>query len=230
MSLTQIGKRWGTDKVDPDHTFFGKTYMDIYEKYFEEMRYTPIKFLEIGILGGSSLASWRDYFPNAEIHGIDINPMCKRFENKEKNIFVHIVDCSDEEKLKEFASMFNNYFDVILDDGSHINNITLKTFKHLYSACKPSSYYIVEDLGCAYLGDDFLNHVQHWPGCDLIKYKEKDNNPDIFFELLKEIHTTIDLVKWKPEHMVGWKPTYHIEYLHHHPYIIVMKKNEHYKQ
>lgn len=228
MSLTQIGKWCGTDKVDSDHTYYGKTYMDIYERYFEEFRMKPIKFLEIGILGGASLASWRAYFPNAEIHGIDINPACRQYENVANNIFVHILDCSDEEKLNDFKNMFPNYFDIILDDGSHINNITIKTFKHLYSAAKPDAYYIIEDLGCIYLGDDFVNHVKHWPGCNLIQYKEKENNPDIFFNLVKEIHTCIDLVRWKPEHLAEWKPKYGIEYLHHYPFIIVMKKNDMY--
>jgi hypothetical protein len=227
--LKDIGKKYGTDKVDEGHTFFKKNFMEIYEKYFEELRMMPIRFLEIGVLNGSSLYSWREYFPNAEIHGMDINPNCKRFERPDLNVFVHTLDCSNEEALKNFAEQYKNYFDIILDDGAHINNITLKTFRNFYSAVKSNGYYIIEDFACIYLDKDFENHVKHWPGCNLIQFKEKINDPEVFFNLLKEIHTGIDLCKWKPEHLESYRPTYNLEYLHHYPSIILMKKNEMYK-
>jgi hypothetical protein len=227
--LNAIGEKHGTDKVNEGHTHFGKSYMDIYEKYFDELSKKPIRFLEIGVLQGNSLRSWQEYFPKGEIHGIDINPKCKEHENTKNNIFVHILDCSDEEALSMFMEQHKNYFDVILDDGSHINNITVKTFKHLYPCLKSDGYYIIEDLAEVYLDDDLKDVVGNWSGCDLIRYKEKKNDPDVFFNLLREIHTTIDLKNGTPQHMKNWVPKYHFEYLHHYPYIILMKKNEFYK-
>lgn len=220
-SLSDIATKWGTDKIGSDHTWFHKNYLHIYEKYFESIRHLPIRFLEIGVLGGRSLYTWREYFPNAEIHGIDINSECKRFENKDAKVFVHILDCSDEAGLAEFKNMFTNYFDVILDDGSHINNITLKTFKHLYHSVKPEGFYIIEDLICAYVGDNLLNVLQHWPGTELIQYKETKNDPNILLDFYKSIHGMIDLANRNPQ--------YNIEYLHHYPAIVIMKKNEQYK-
>lgn len=222
LRLTDIGRKYGTDKVEETHSHFGKNYMHIYEQYFESMRNEPIHFLEIGILNGSSLYSWREYFPNAIIHGIDINPDCKKYECKEANVFVHILDCSDENSLSNFFEMFQGYFDVILDDGSHINGITLKTFKNLYNCLKPQSLYIIEDLGCCYIGDELPNHLVHWPGTNRIKNKETTNDIQDMLDFYSDIHKRIDNARAETE--------YHIEYMHHYPFIIIFKRNDFYKK
>lgn len=222
LSLTEIGRKYGTDKVEPTHTHFNKNYMNIYEQYFESMRNEPIHFLEIGILNGSSLCAWREYFPNAVIHAIDINPDCKKFECKEANVFVHILDCSDEVALTNFVEMFQGYFDVILDDGSHINKITIKTFRNFYNCLKPQSLYIIEDLACCYIGSDLPDHLKHWPGTERIINKEYSNNIQDMFDLYSEIHTAIDFPKNQP--------LYNIEYMHHYPFIILFKRNDFYKK
>ena len=49
------------------------TYCDIYEKYFNERRHKVTKFI-IGVKDGASLRMWKEYFPNAMIYGVDIDP------------------------------------------------------------------------------------------------------------------------------------------------------------
>lgn len=68
-SLDSIGLRYGTDKASPSNDF-----LSFYERYFEPLRGRPIKLLEIGVMDGASLRTWRDYFPNGTIIGVDINP------------------------------------------------------------------------------------------------------------------------------------------------------------
>ncbi len=60
-TLNEIGAKYGTDKVEASgHKWFSSTYMDRYSLYFEPIRDMPIKFLEIGILNGASLRTWRE--------------------------------------------------------------------------------------------------------------------------------------------------------------------------
>ena len=56
-------------------------FLPLYDRYFSPYRGKPLKFLEIGVSGGGSLALWRRYFgPEAVIFGIDINPDCAAFD------------------------------------------------------------------------------------------------------------------------------------------------------
>ena len=43
-----------------------------YEKDFQTIKNANINLLEIGIFRGESMKAWLDYFPNANVYGIDI--------------------------------------------------------------------------------------------------------------------------------------------------------------
>ena len=50
-----------------------------------------LEVLEIGVFQGESLKAMREVFQNAEfILGIDINPDCKQYENKDNKINIEI--------------------------------------------------------------------------------------------------------------------------------------------
>ena len=60
-------------------------YFKIYEKFFSKFKNKKIIFVEIGIFNGGSLQMWKNYFgKDSKIIGVDINPECKKFEEKEK--------------------------------------------------------------------------------------------------------------------------------------------------
>ena len=65
------------------------------ERYFERYRLKKIKVLEVGVEAGTSLRMWKEYFPNAEIHGFDIDEACKIHEKD--RIRVHIGDQRSKE-------------------------------------------------------------------------------------------------------------------------------------
>lgn len=68
MTLTEINNSFDTDK----QTDKGKHgYLDIYENYFQSVRYSKFNLLEIGVWSGSSLRLYEEYFPKAIITGID---------------------------------------------------------------------------------------------------------------------------------------------------------------
>lgn len=142
--LNQIAEYRGTDKSSAIHNYCNK-----YEKYLPFKRDQELDILEIGVLGGDSLRTWKDYFYHANILGIDINPTCKAHENKNTRISVEIGSQVDPVFLENIS---NNYgpFDMILDDGSHMNEHVIFSFEHLWKTIKPGGVYVVEDIGTAY--------------------------------------------------------------------------------
>ena len=129
-------------------------YLKWYNFHFYPMRERVKKILEIGVDRGESLLMWKEYFPNAEIHGLDIQKECMKF-NKGR-IKIHICDQSDQIFLKEFGEK-NNFFDIIIDDGSHIHDHIIKSFTSLYPYLNNNGYYVVEDIVNNYETINFFN-------------------------------------------------------------------------
>lgn len=146
--LWVIGKKHATDKSA--HRFRGVTYLHIYERYFRDLRNSEITLLEIGVHRGASIRMWYDYFPKAKIFGIDINPACHRFENDRTRIFI-----GEQQNLAFLDKVVeaSKGFDVVIDDGSHINAFTLASFGHLWPAIHSAGIYIIEDLANSYTKD-----------------------------------------------------------------------------
>ena len=126
-------------------------YFQIYEREMGRFLKTPVSFLEIGIFKGGSLPMWLDYFPKGStLTFIDIDPACKAHEIDGTN--VRIGNQADPAFLAELAAEFGP-FDVILDDGSHINAHQITSFEHLWPHVKNGGLYMVEDC-----------HTSYWPG------------------------------------------------------------------
>ena len=169
-----------TDKGDKAHTFAGWNYLDVYAEYFT--RANRGSLLEIGVKDGDSLRLWRTNFNY--VCGIDIDPSCKQHE--EYGIEIAIGSQDDPEFLKScfwdtpvhvpVTAPVLRTFDVIIDDGSHINTFTLASFKYLWPRLNPGGLYIIEDLMCSY---DKLQSEQNilsiWPG---MKYNDPSKNFD----------------------------------------------------
>lgn len=163
-SLDKIAKAKGTDKSSEVHNYCEK-----YEKYLPFNRLEPLTILEIGVLNGQSLATWREYYPFARIIGIDINPDCKRYENVNDGIHVEIGSQDDPEFLREVTNKWGP-FDLILDDGSHMNHHVIFSFQHLFESVKPSGVYVIEDACTSY-----------WP-----EYGGRPKGPGTIMEYFKD--------------------------------------------
>lgn len=126
-------------------------YFDIYERHFASFRGRDIKFLEIGVFHGGSLQMWKNYFgPKATIIGVDINPICKTFE--EDNIIIEIGSQEDREFLNWLAEK-HGPFDIILDDGGHTMMQQVVTFESLYHHVVQEGLYLCEDLHTSYYSE-----------------------------------------------------------------------------
>jgi SAM-dependent methyltransferase len=137
------------------------SYERCYEQFFEPLKDKKINILEVGIYKGRSLQVLKDYFPNAQIYGIDIFTRVMPDEISLKNIFsnknVHWAKCDSTECAPDFGDV---KFDIIIDDGLHQPEANAQTLKNLWSLLKPDGSYFVEDV---------------WPW-DMMKFEEKTNN------------------------------------------------------
>jgi len=139
--LDELAIKYNTDKSSKSHN-----YTKIYDKYLNSIREQKLNILEIGVLNGSSLNMWSEYFPNSQIYGLDINPDCKKYEKD--NIKVIIGSQDDEEFLQKNIKPIK--FDLIIDDGSHLSRHQIKSFINLFESLNSDSYYIIEDTCCSY--------------------------------------------------------------------------------
>lgn len=105
-------------------------YFEIYEKHFNKFIGKNVKILEIGVWQGGSLKMWKEYFgKNAQIIGVDINSKCKQIEDEQ--IKIYIGDQANIEFLNKLIDEEKN-FDIIIDDGGHLMNQQITSFKTLY--------------------------------------------------------------------------------------------------
>jgi hypothetical protein len=132
------------------------SYTPEYHKILHPLRDSVMKLVEIGIgnyplmsqiVGkeykhGASLFMWRDYFPHAQIIGCDI---LKEVQFTEERIETYIVDQSNEDSLKQFSDIIKD-FDILLDDGSHVESHMILSFKQLWGNVKRGGLYIIEDI------------------------------------------------------------------------------------
>jgi len=96
---------------------------------------------------GASLRMWRDYFPNAEIHGLDIDKSVVE-GMREARICTWRCDQSSEMQLRTIIPhlVLSGKFDLIVDDGSHKPEDQLLTFQMLGSLLDRRGLYIIEDV------------------------------------------------------------------------------------
>jgi len=126
------------------------SYEKAYEENFEPLRNEPINILEIGIFRGESLAAWVDYFPNAQIYGLDT---FQRIAPKDIDILEHervhwlkgdSQTLNTKQKIKE--KWPDVQFDIIIDDGLHTPAANGATFENLVEFLKDDGQYFVEDV------------------------------------------------------------------------------------
>ena len=125
-----------------------KHYFDIYDENFSKFRNKKITVLEIGIFRGGSLKMWESYFgAQVKIIGVDINPICKQYENN--NTKIYIDDQTNENFLKSIFDE-NERPDIIIDDGGHTSNQQISSFNFLFEELKLGGVYVVEDTHTSY--------------------------------------------------------------------------------
>ena len=155
--LSRIGAQFGTDKVSHGFCTF-------YDRHLRTQRKRIAKVLEIGIFGGSSLYMWRDYFPNAVIHGIDVRPA--KLDSVER-ITTYLGDQGDRAALQGVIESAGTDFDLIIDDGGHTMDQQQTSLGFLFPHVRPGGYYVVEDLHTS-----FMQRIELFDGGSAVDYYE----------------------------------------------------------
>jgi hypothetical protein len=162
--LRQLCDRYGSDKGSlttdghvyswPPHTF-----CDYYERLFGHCRAHIRSVFECGLgtnnpalkssMGergrpGASLRVWRDYFPNAEIYGADID---RTILFKDERIDTSYVDQMDPQSIAElWAQCPQDQFDLMIDDGLHSFEAATTLLESSFHKLRAGGVYIVEDV------------------------------------------------------------------------------------
>jgi SAM-dependent methyltransferase len=99
--------------------------------------------IEIGVLGGGSIKLWHDFFENATIYGVDINLNNIRYNFASNNRVTLIQgDINNDDILNSLPPSV----DIIIDDGSHLLEDQINTYKKLFPLLRPGGIYIIEDI------------------------------------------------------------------------------------
>ena len=144
IALNEIGLKYGTDKSTKEHN-----YLTFYEKRLSALRNDKFVMFEIGVLNGGSLKTWGEYFQNATIVGMDINPDVAKFAAENKHIL--IADASRGETADEATNKFGRPL-IVLDDGSHYWHHQIESLRYFWPKILPGGMFIMEDLHTSFEG------------------------------------------------------------------------------
>jgi len=169
--LSELADKYGTDKgfnILENRIFYNNwhphNYTDYYSSLFDHARENVKKVFECGIgtnnpnfpssMGreyspGGSLKMWRDYFPNAEIYGADIDKDILFKSERIKTFHVDQLDPSSLEKMWKNINVDN--FDIIIDDGLHTLEAGICMFENSFNKLRNGGIYIIEDVDPSYL-------------------------------------------------------------------------------
>lgn len=167
--LDFLARLFETDK------FGAHFYTKHYQTHFENWRKKKINILEIGIggyddphKGGESLRMWKHYFKKATIYGLDIYDKTSLAESRIKIFQGSQIDTQVLDKIVQDAGTL----ELIIDDGSHLNNHVIETFDYLFPLLAQNGIYVIEDVQTSY-----------WP--DYNGTSEEMNNPSTIMGYFK---------------------------------------------
>lgn len=147
MDLTDLAIEFKTDK------WGSHRYTPHYQTHLGRWRNERFTLLEIGIggyaregAGGASLRMWKQFFPNAQIVGLDIED--KSFVDEDR-IRSYRGSQTDEALLRRIVEDHGS-IRVVIDDGSHRPAHIRETFRILFPLIEPEGIYVIEDTQTSY--------------------------------------------------------------------------------
>ena len=156
--LCELFLKYHSDKCPQ----IGHSYSPHYYEILKNEKNNFINILEIGVGNnelmkplsgekyqiGGSLKALRDFFPKSKIYGLDIR---RDVLFSDERIECLYTDQSSQEQLHKTMEQIKNnnknlYFDLIIDDGSHIIEHMVLSFEILSFYLKTGGIYIIEDI------------------------------------------------------------------------------------
>lgn len=233
--LCRIGSKYDTDKSSQRQnvgTQHCHPYTIFYDALFQKCKDQPLRIAELGILKGSSLLMWQEYFPNSKIYGFDNNQeFINQFrKNHGENIPLLNLDVKKEESIRStFKDL--DLFDLIIEDTTHQFDDQIRVIENLSSSLKPGGMLIIEDVLKSYREEDYLQRLK--PILDQFqkyyfvslnhqrKYSGKFNNDKLFVLIKKgppifthQQKITIITPSIRPNNLLKVKESINFDYLH----------------
>lgn len=156
-SLHDLSAAHGSDKHRHGYTKW-------YEAVLRGLKDEAFKILEIGVFEGASLRMWRDWFPRAEVFGLDIDEA--RMFRDDRITCVH--GDSGRESARDALRALAGSFKIIVDDGNHKSKAQRGTFLNLSGLLAPGGLYFVEDAK----GRDLEYLLENIPGSVVLNKDE----------------------------------------------------------
>lgn len=162
--LASLCDQHGSDKgslVSQNHPYpwAAHTYTDYYARLWSQCRQHVRRVFECGLgtnnpnmksnMGvrgrpGASLRVWRDYFPEAQVVGADID---KGILFQEDRIRTYYVDQLDPVSIGEmWRAAGPGEFDFMIDDGLHEFRAGISLFEHSIGHLSAQGVYVIEDV------------------------------------------------------------------------------------
>lgn len=150
--LCEIAFKYGTDKCPQ---VGGAYYTQFYWELFKDKREVFRKILELGVGSrvtlqrvpkqyqrGASLRMWRDFFPHAQIYGVDLSPTAIF---QDERIATFLLNTKVEADMRKLIDSIGPDIDVVVDDGTHREKSQLLAVRSLMPILKHDVIYIIED-------------------------------------------------------------------------------------
>ncbi len=124
--------QYNTDKV-------GHGYVSAYIDIAGQIR-SARAICEVGVQYGGSLSMWQKIFPHAKIVGVDIDEESFWPEGTHK-----IVSNQANVTLPSRLSLLSPQYDLIVEDASHIVDLSVITWNNLWPLVSFGGFYVIED-------------------------------------------------------------------------------------
>lgn len=115
-----------------------------YAAFFDARRHQVQNVLELGVKHGASLRVWEEYFPEARIFGVDVEPLKPKFLQQLQRTRFFMGRQTDEALLTEVCAAAGS-FDLIIDDASHRADDQVASLRYLWPYLKQHGVYVIED-------------------------------------------------------------------------------------
>lgn len=161
-------------------------YSRFYQCLFEPIQSESFSLFEMGIgtndttlssnMGengkpGVSLRAWRQFFPNALIHGADVDRKTLFTSERIQTFYCDQRNKQDIEAMWNTPELRDKTFRIMLDDGLHELEACKILFENSIHKLEKGGVYIVEDIGVGHVVYPYLQQMIAW----------KKEYPDLLF-------------------------------------------------
>jgi len=152
------------------HFYKIKSLVDQYAKFWSRREnFRARNILELGIWGGGSIVFWFECFCPDKYVGVDHRnkedsqyfQRYKAFRGLEQRIKTYWgTDQGDSARLREIVhAEFEGSLDLVIDDASHMYDLTKRSFETLFPLLRPGGLYIVEDWAWGHWSESVATYL-----------------------------------------------------------------------